>query len=142
MISRAEVKAHFAPKQPEPQVLVDPKVKKHFKAFLEQPPQHVLNRKDDYTRCLTKTLKEKSSSSTASGRKSKEVAQLGKQAKQSIAPLKVLPQPTQGGIDMELAIKLAKECNVPVEALLAGGDNVAKGPIARKFVYGEPLVSD
>ena len=41
---------------------------------------------------------------------------------------------------MEIAIKLAKECNVPIDEILGGGD-VTKASIAWKFIYGEPLVS-
>jgi hypothetical protein len=58
-VMAAEVKTHFAPKQPAPKEPIDPKVVQHFVDFLERPPPHVEDRPSDYERCIKKTYAEK-----------------------------------------------------------------------------------
>jgi hypothetical protein len=55
-IVAAEVKSHFAPKQPEPKMVIDPKAALHCLKMLSQPPE---KRQTDYDRCITKTFEEK-----------------------------------------------------------------------------------
>jgi hypothetical protein len=73
---------------PEPPV--EPKAKEWAKSFLAQPSQYDLNKPHDYTCCLKNQVQSsKTGGSSASGER--DVAQLGKHAKQSVSPLKVLP---------------------------------------------------
>ena len=89
-------------------------------------------------------LKAKQAATT--GRKRKEVPQLGEQAKQSIPPLKVLDVPSvyqeHGDFDLEAAAALAAQVGCTVEELLSARDAVLPiADIAPKFVYGADLVS-
>ncbi|XP_071677519.1 uncharacterized protein [Lolium perenne] len=89
-------------------------------------------------------LKAKQAATT--GRKRKEVPQLGEQAKQSIPPLKVSDVPSvyqeHGDFDLEAAAALAAQVGCTVEELLSAHDAVLPiADIAPKFVYGADLVS-
>jgi hypothetical protein len=78
------------------------------KSMLNQPPQYILNAKDDYTRTLKKQYE-----------KRRDVPQLGPHAKLSISPLQVSSEVPQG-LDMDEAVRLAAQMNITVAELLGG----------------------
>src|SRR3954463_14147947 len=99
-----QVKAHFAPKKPEPKPVYNEKTKKWAKSFLEQPSQISMNLESDYDREIIKQAQKKKITSAKSG---KQVAQLGAQKNQSIAPLKVisdLDKAFRAEMDMDMQI--------------------------------------
>jgi hypothetical protein len=55
-------------------------------------------------------------------------------------PLQVSSEVPQG-LDMDEAARLAAQMNITVAELL-GGEELPKAPIARKYVYGQPLLDD
>jgi phage gp16-like protein len=108
-------------KEPEPRPEYTEKQKAYAKYLLTLPSQFDLHHKpDDYLHTLQKEGKKRRSHESASGSKSStstskkrsDVPQLGKQAKQSIPPLKVLsknvPSLVQGQ-NLEIAEKWAAE---------------------------------
>jgi hypothetical protein len=56
------------------------------------------------------------------------------------SPLQVSSEVPQG-LDMDEAVRLAAQMNIVVAEVL-GGAELPKAPIARKYVYGQPLVDD
>jgi hypothetical protein len=110
--------------------------------LLKQPSQDELNKADDYTRTITKQIKKIKTSTSARGKR--DVPQLGEQANQSIPHLKVLPEdvPQQQGVDMKTVTALAAQMGVSVEQLLSDTVELPKAVVARRYVRGEPLVSD
>jgi hypothetical protein len=148
-ISRAEVKAHFEKKVPEPEPVIDPKVNEHFTKFLEAKNVDDPCDRTDYERELTKTYnraqrekrasaKSRSSSShTTTARGEKKVPQLGCQEKQSIPPLQVsssLPDP-------EYLAGIAASLGCTVDELIPDGEGGFVGPEPPyRYAYGQPLV--
>src|SRR4051812_5531945 len=55
----AQVKAHFAPKKPEPKPVYNEKTKKWAKSFLEQPSQISMNLESDYDLEIIKQAQKK-----------------------------------------------------------------------------------
>jgi hypothetical protein len=114
---------------------------------------------DDYLRTLQKEVAKskssasgkKSASTGASGTKTaiskkSDVPLLGQQAKQTIAPLKVVSQNVpllaQQPVDMSIAAELAASMEISLDELLGPQlDLLPKMPIAPKYVAGEDLVS-
>ena len=157
----AQVKAHFAPKKPEPKPVYNEKTKKWAKSFLEQPSQISMNLESDYDREIIKQAQKKKITSAKSG---KQVAQLGAQKNQSVAPLKVisdLDKAFRAEMDMDMQIMdprarnnaalmgitvsqakaLANEANMSLGQYL-GYEDTPVGQIVRQYVQGEPLVSN
>jgi hypothetical protein len=56
------------------------------------------------------------------------------------SPLQLASEVPQG-LDMDEDVRLAAQMNITVAELL-GGAELPKAPIARKYVYGQPLVDD
>ena len=97
----AEFKRQLAPKRPEPKKVVPLetalKVVRNLSTGPPQPP----DLPDDYVRCIEKTYSQHKEEEEAAyklkreqertAKSGKQVAQLGKQANQSIPPLKVMP---------------------------------------------------
>ena len=79
MIVDVEVKRQFAPKKPEAKQTFKPKAVKWAKVFLVQPSQFVINKPDDYLRCMRKVSSHTTKSTSASGKR--DVVQLGQHAK-------------------------------------------------------------
>ena len=77
------------PKKPPPKQVYTADQKKWATDFLNHPSQVEINRKDDYARCLGRIRSSKTTSTSDSGKRKRDVAQLGAQSKQSISPLKV-----------------------------------------------------
>src|SRR3954470_9494289 len=157
----AQVKAHFAPKKPDPKPVYNEKTKKWAKSFLEQPSQISMNLESDYDREIIKQAQKKKITSAKSG---KQVAQLGAQKNQSVAPLKVisdLDKAFRAEMDMDMQIMdprarnnaalmgitvsqakaLANEENMSLGQYL-GYEDTPVGQIVRQYVQGEPLVSN
>ena len=88
-IVAADVKRQLAPKKPPPKQVYTGDQKKWATDFLNHPSQEEINRKDDYARCLGKISSSKKTSTSDSGKRKRDVAQLGAQSKQSISPFKV-----------------------------------------------------
>ena len=139
MIVKAECVAQLQKKKPEPAPVYTEKQKAYALSFLNTKSQYDLHHKpDDYLRTLQKEVaKSKSSKSSASGKKSastgasgkksastgasgtktaiskkSDIPLLGQQAKQMIAPLKVVSQNVpllaQQPVDMSIATELAE----------------------------------
>ena len=157
-IAEAEKDAHFQKKKPEPTPVYTEKEKTYALGFLNTKSQYELHHKpDDYVRTLQKEAQKSKSSRSASGSKKgcsparkssrsarRDVPQLGKQAKQSIPPLKVLskhaPQPPQ--LDMVTATEIAAAMGVTVAQLLSSEDDkLPKADVVPTYVPGQPLVS-
>ncbi|KAI4993564.1 hypothetical protein ZWY2020_007877 [Hordeum vulgare] len=148
-IAKEHHDAQMKKKEPEPRPEYTEKQIAYAKYFTKLPSQY------DYTRTLQKEGKKSRSRASASGSKSSsttskkrpDVPQLGQQAKQSIPPLRVLPEnvpPLVQGKDLELAKKWADEWGIPVEDVLASQDDrLPKAVVAPKpqFVMAAPLVS-
>ena len=155
-IAKEHYDAQMKKKEPEPRPEYTEKQIAYAKYFMTLPSQYDLHHKpDDYTRTLQKEGQKSRSRASASGSKSSsttskkrsDVPQLGQQAKQSIPPLRVLPENVPSlvqGQDLELAKKWAAEWGIPVEDILASQDDrLPKAVVAPKpqFVMGAPLVS-
>jgi hypothetical protein len=143
-------------KEPEPRPEYTEKQIAYAKYLLTLPSQYDLHHKpDDYTRALQKEGKKSRSRASASGSKSSsttskkrlDVPQLGQHAKQSIPPLRVLPENVPSlvqGQDLELAKKWAAEWGISIEDVLASQDDRLPKAVATpkpQFVMGAPLVS-
>ena len=85
----ADVKKQLAPKKPPPKQVYTGDQIEWATEFLNHPSQEEINRKDDYARCLGKISSKKKTTTSDSGKRKRDVAQLGAQSKQSISPLKV-----------------------------------------------------
>jgi hypothetical protein len=145
----AEVKEHFAPKQPQPKEKVHPKVVEHFVGLLERPPAHVADRDSDYDRSIKKSyIEQKRRTKGARGKqvpqlgeqkrstkgaRGKQVPQLGEQEKQSIDPLYVLPY------EEETVREIAANLHMTVAELLSGKE-IPKADLAWTYRYGQPMV--
>ena len=119
------------PKEP-----IDPKVQEHFMDLLEMPSQVQLNLPSNYARGLLKTY-------SAAKKTGRTIPQLGEQPNQSAPPLKVLPtaQTPSGPVDMEAAIRFARECGVTLEHLLSGRDgNYTNADTAWPYELGKSLI--
>ena len=158
-------KAFFAPKKPEQKPVYDEKSKKWRKSFLEQPSQISMNLPSDYGRELTKLARAQSEQNKGRSAKSgKQIAQLGQQKNQSVPPLIVCSDVDKDfrvamDKDLELldprAIAAAKELGVTVSQAkeqatalgmslgqLLGYEHAPMLEMARKYVQGEPMVSN
>jgi len=137
----AQVKAHFAPKQPPPKEKISYEVIQHF----IDNAQPAMKRTDsDYERCIKKLYvaqkdKESSSSQARSSKCGKTIPQMGEQAVQSIPPLKVSTDKAVIDADTEMA---AREMGITVEQLLGIEEVPTMDPkeLVWKYVPGNPLV--
>jgi hypothetical protein len=119
---KAEVKAHFAKKKPEPKLFIPPGTVKHFAETRAQPP-HLPS---DYARSIVRAKKQP--------RSGKSIPQLGEQKIQSVPPLKVYSYD-----DPEtkyLVTKLGKDLDMEVQY----EDYYPTAEIAYSYKYGKPLV--
>jgi hypothetical protein len=89
-ISVAEVKAHFAPKVPEPKPTYNEKDKKWAMDMLTTEPQYKRSLPSEYKREIERQsdLAKKAKRSAKSG---KQIPHLGEQKNQSVLPLIVAP---------------------------------------------------
>jgi hypothetical protein len=88
VISDAEVKAFFAPKEPEPKPTYSDKDKKWAISMLTTEPQYKRSLPLDYKREI-----ERQSDLAKAKRRGKQIPQLGEQKNQSVPPLIVAPPP-------------------------------------------------
>jgi hypothetical protein len=88
VISDAEVKAFFAPKEPEPKPTYSDKDKKWAIGMLTAEPQYKRSPPSDYKREI-----ERESDLAKAKRRGKQIPQLGEQKNQSVPPLIVTPPP-------------------------------------------------
>jgi hypothetical protein len=158
-------KTFFSPKKPEQKPVYDAKTKKWAKSFLEQPSQISMNLPSDYGRELTKLARAQSEQNKGRSAKSgKQIAQLGQQKNQSVPPLIVCSDADKDfrdamDKDLELldprAMAAAKELGVTVSQAkeqatalgmslgqLLGYESAPMLEMARKYVQGEPMVSN
>ena len=90
--------------------------------FITEPSQYEKNKPDNYLRALSKSSSSpKTRSSTARGKR--DVAQLGQQANQSIAPLVVIPSGHGSVTDLIPTLSLKKDFAADAGITLAQLDN-------------------
>ena len=73
----ADVKRQMEPKKPPPKQVYTADQKNWATDFLNHPSQVEINRKDDYARCLGRISSSKTTSTSGSGKRKRDVAQLG-----------------------------------------------------------------
>ena len=158
-------KAFFAPKKPEPKMVYDEKAKKWAKSFLDGPSQISMNLPSDYGRELKRLARAQSEQNKGRSAKSgKQIPQLGQQKNQSVAPLIVcsdVDKDFNAAMDQDLelldrrALAAAKELGITVSQAkenatamgmslgqLLGYESAPMLEMARKYVQGEPMVSN
>jgi hypothetical protein len=90
VISDAQLKAHFAPKTPEPKLTYIEKYKNWAMGMLTQPAQYKLSLPSDY-KCEIERQSDLAAKAKISAKSGKQIPQLGEQKNQLIPPLIIGP---------------------------------------------------
>jgi hypothetical protein len=145
----AQVKAHFARKQPPPKEKIPDEVIQHF---IDNAQPAVKRTDSDYERSIKKLYKaqkdkESSSSQARSSKCGKTVPQLGEQAVQSIPPLIVQSHGVSTAdqpVITDAHRQMAREAGVTVEQLLGIEElpKIQDHEVAWKYVPGQDLVRE
>ena len=118
----ADTKRQLARKKPEEKQTFTAKENKWAIGFITEPSQYEKNKPDNYLRALSKSSSSpKTRSSSARGKR--DVAQLGQQANQSIAPLVVIPSGHGSVTDLIPTLSLKKDFAAAAGITLAQLDN-------------------
>ena len=128
-------------------------LKDHFRKWYDQLPGSHRRKQDDYERSLNKSLRDeleqnkeqKKAQSSSAPKIVKKIPQLGEQDKQSVAPLKVLPENpgAQGDYapDVDISvINMAIQCGCTVEELQSGKFSPPPAEVAYLYEFGKDLV--
>ena len=126
-------------KKSPPKPVYSPEAIQWAYEFLTQPSQYQMNMNDDYVRVLVRNARRvrEERRRAAGATQKRDVSQLGMQAGQSVAPLRVYASGAQTEIG-----KQAQEIGISVSALrtLQSGGTIGFGELARQYVRGQPLI--
>jgi hypothetical protein len=163
VISNAQLKAHFAPKKPEPKLTYIEKDKNWAMGMITQPTQYKLRLPSDY-KCEIERQSDLAAKAKRSAKNRKQIPQLGEQKNQSVPPLiigptdihmsfrakmdkdhelldpRVIAAARALGMTVMQAKETAAEMNLSLLAML-GIEEAPMGQILQKYVLGGPLIS-
>jgi hypothetical protein len=162
VISDAEVKAHFAPKKPEPKLTYSEKDKKWALDMLTQLAQYKLSLPSDY-KCEIERQSDLAMKAKRSAKSGKQIPQLEEQKNQSVPLLIIGPTDIHTSFRAEMdkdwelwdprviaaagalgmTIMQAKETATKMNLsllVMLGIEEAPMGQIVQKYVLGAPLI--